>query len=308
MLMEKRKIVAFALSTVSAVVIAVIILLCINASLMKVPVKSQIPEPVARHESASQPSPAPADFSAIQTRNLFRTKLEAEIPIAKTEKEIEEEALWDIIRTMALKGVMTGQTKKDYYAVIDRGGQKGVWTYEIGEVVEKGLAVTEIRKDSVTIKKGNFKAVLKLFSPGFERLSALQAGGPAKEVPKRQTPQTVMDLNKEIRREGKTILLSKYLVERIKGDNTLLMASMAVKVEADERGQPTGYKVVSVDKGSLAQRMGIMSDDKLLEVNGYTLRTVEDLKRAYENLQNSTRFDIKVLRKGRAETLNYEIR
>jgi hypothetical protein len=39
---------------------------------------------------------------------------------------------------MALKGVVLGVKKKDQYAVIDRGAQKGVWTYEIGTRSKKG--------------------------------------------------------------------------------------------------------------------------------------------------------------------------
>jgi type II secretion system protein C len=315
-MMKKRKIVAFAISTVSAVVIAVVVLIFVNASLLRVPIRTQSVEAsMVRQASNTQQVPAPADFSAIQTRNLFRTKLEAELPKPKTEKEIEEERLTGIVKTMILKGVMTGR-KKDFYAVIDKGGQKGVWTYEIGEVVEGGLAVTEIRKDSVILQKGEFKVLLRLFTPTFERLSTAQAAA-SKETPKKQTPQPApvqkrepgaIDLTKEIRREGKTILLSRALVERIKADNTLLMSSMAVKMETDEKGQPTGYKVVTVDNNSLAQKMGILSGDKLVEVNGYALKTVEDLKRANQNLQNSTRLDIKVLRKGKVETLNYEVR
>ena len=54
---------------------------------------------------------------------------------------------------MALKGVMMSARKKDTYAVIDLGGQKGVWPYEKGEVVDKGLTVKEIRRDSGKTRK-----------------------------------------------------------------------------------------------------------------------------------------------------------
>ena len=74
-------------------------------------------------------------------RNLFRAKLQVEVPKPKTEKEIEEESLAAAVKAMALKGVMMGRRKKDTYAVIDLGGQKGVWTYEAGDVVDKGLTV-----------------------------------------------------------------------------------------------------------------------------------------------------------------------
>ena len=107
---------------------------------------------------------AEPDYKAITERNLFRAKLQVEIPKPKTEKEIEEEALTAIVKTMALKGVMLSPRKRDNYAVIDLGGQKGVWVYEPGDVIEKGLALKEIGKDSVRIEKEEFGVVLKLFS------------------------------------------------------------------------------------------------------------------------------------------------
>ena len=104
------------------------------------------------------------------------------------------------------------------------------------------------------------------------------------------------------------MLISKPLAEQIKKDNSLLFSSVAVKAETDARGQPTGYKIVAVDKGSVAQKMGILPDDTVQEVNGYKLNNAEDFKKAYDTLKNETRFEVRVLRKGRVETLRYEIR
>ena len=66
--------------------------------------------------------------------------------------------------------------------------------------------------------------------------------------------------------------------------------------------------MVGVDKGSLAQKLGIMPDDVLQEVNGFSVKTSEDMKKAHEALKNASTFEVKVLRKGKMETLHYEIR
>ena len=126
---------------------------------------------------------AEPDYKAITERNLFRAKLQVEIPKPKTEKELEEEALTAIVKTMALKGVMLSPRKRDNYAVIDLGGQKGVWVYEPGDVIERGLTVKEIRKDSVRIEKEEFGAVLKLFSSAYERTRTQQTAGVAAAKP-----------------------------------------------------------------------------------------------------------------------------
>jgi S1-C subfamily serine protease len=80
------------------------------------------------------------------------------------------------------------------------------------------------------------------------------------------------------------------------------MSSIAIKPGAD------GVKVVAVDQGSIAQRMGIAPDDTLQEVNGQKLSSAGDMNQVYEALKNATNFEVKVLRNGRSETLRYEIR
>ncbi len=320
-MMHIKKLVPFGISTALAILVAVVLLLFINASLLKIPLRARGPDlQAARPQSAAaeeQSRPEAAEYGAIGARNLFRAKLDAELPKQKTEKEIEEEALSNVMRTMALKGIMTGQKKSDYYAVIDRGGQKGVWTYEIGEVVERGLTITDIRKDSVSLQKADFKGILKLFSHSYERVPGMQAAVATKETLKKSPGQpapaqkarpSAIDFNKEIRKEGNTTVISRSLATQIKADNNLLMSSLAIKMETDARGEPAGYRIVSVDKGSLAQKIGILDGDKLVEINGFKLTTTEDLKKAYDILQVSSRFDIKVLRGGRTETLQYAIR
>jgi S1-C subfamily serine protease len=129
------------------------------------------------------------------------------------------------------------------------------------------------------------------------------------KTPKKETaaPRGA-DFSKDVKKEGKTTVLSKSLVDSIRTDSTVLMSSLAVKLSIDTAGKPNGYKVVSVDKGSLASKLGIMQEDVLQEVNGFSLKTAEDARKAHETLKNSSRFEVKVLRRGKVETLRYEIR
>ena len=224
--------------------------------------------------------------------------------------------LVNILRPMTLKGVMTGHQNRDFFAVIDRGGQKGVWTYEVGETIERGLAVTQIRKDAVVIEKGDFAAVLKLFAKSFERIPSTNAATAPKEtlkqedlklVKKTQPASHAEDFGKDVRKEGKTTVIPKSLAEKMRSDNTTIMSSLSVKPSTDTAGKPNGYKVVSVDGGSLAQKLGIRADDVLQEVNGYELKTIEDTKKAHDALKNASKFEVKVFRQGKVETLRYEI-
>jgi len=203
-----------------------------------------------------------------------------------------------IVKTMALKGVMLSPRKRDNYAVIDLGRQKGVWVYEPGDVTERGLTVKEITKDSVRIEKDEFGAVLRLFSSANELSQTRRPAGVAAARP----AIGKVDPGKEIKRKGSVTRISKSLAERLKTDNTMIMSAVAVKPS------PEGVRVVAVDKGSIAQQMGIAPDDTLQEVNGHKLGSTEDMSTVYESLKNATDFEVKVLRGGKSETLFYQIR
>lgn len=312
-MIRKPDIIPFAISTGIAVVAAVIILMAVDASLLRIPQTEVRPRlKPSGSQPATEASSSTPGYKAVTERNLFRAKLEAEIPKPKSEKEIEEELLTGIIRTMTLKGIMTGQGKKDHYAVIDRGGQKGVWTYEMGEVVEKGLVVKEIKKDTVVLQKGDFGALLRLFAINAERIavaSAVAAAGSGKDAsgPRKGSPQKKKQ-GAEIRREGKTLVIPKALAEQIKNDSTAIMSSVALKLATDASGRLSGYRVVAIDKGSIVGKMGLRPDDTLQAVNGRSLSSGEDLKKLYDDLKNVTKFQLKVLRQGKAETIFYEIR
>lgn len=300
--MGSVRIVPFTISTLSGVVVGVLVLLAVNAALLRVP---DVPQPLAEkpaQRASSQPAgPAEDEYKALMERNLFRAKLQLEIPKPKTEKEIEEETLTAAVKAMALKGVVLGAQKKDSYAVIDLGGQKGVWAFEPGELVDKGLALKEIRKDSIKLEKGEFAAILKLFSPVYERTTGSPPAGNQASV----APVGKVDLSKEmkgIRKEGSVTLIPKSLAEKLKANNNIVLSSVAVKASND------GLKVVAVDQGSIAQKIGIAPNDTLEEINGLKLNTSEDMSKVYDQLKDATDFEVTLLRNGKPETLRYEIR
>ena len=301
-----KKLIILGISTLSGVVAGIVVLIVANASLLRMPDVSPQVQPSGSRPNISQPAgPAEPDYKAIIERNLFRAKLQIEIPRAKSEKEIEEETLTAVVKSMALKGVMLSGNRRDSYAVIDLGGQKGVWVYEVGEVIENGLALKEIRKDSVMIEKGEFTAVLKLFASAFERVPASGTAkiGRAQDAgAKAGTRPAKEGQGGDISKEGSLTVISKSLAQKLKTDNNVIMSSIAVKPGSD------GLKVVTVDRGSIAERIGIAPDDTIQEVNGHTLGSSEDVSAIYEALKNATDFEVRVLRGGKPETLRYEIR
>lgn len=316
--LSKAYVIPVAVSTALAAILAIVVLIFVNASLMKIPVQGGVKNGYGKSAAVGDASEnGRADYKAITERNLFRARLQVEIPKPRSEKEIEEEALVNAMRNLTLKGVWFGEKKANNYAVIDKGQQKGVWTYEIGEAVDGGLVVTEIQRNSVTLAKNDFVATIKLFAKGFERVRVPGTTVPVAKTEERDKRKvekkpvaapTQAELSKEIRSEGRTIVVSKTLVDRIRADASVFMSAVAVKAAVDKTGKADGFQVVSVDRGSLAEKMGIAPNDIVQEVNGFRIRTSEDVKKATGTFNNANRFEVKVLRGNQPRTLYYEVK
>jgi S1-C subfamily serine protease len=116
------------------------------------------------------------------------------------------------------------------------------------------------------------------------------------------------DYSKEITRKGKVVVVSRMLANKIKADSSIVTAALTVKASLDKRGKGNGYRIVAVDKGSLAQKLGILKNDIIQEVNGLKLVSSDDIKQAEERFKDSADFRVKIIRKGRVGNLYYEIR
>jgi S1-C subfamily serine protease len=54
--------------------------------------------------------------------------------------------------------------------------------------------------------------------------------------------------------------------------------------------------------------MGIAPNDIVQEVNGLSVKSPEDIKKAQGAFNNTNKFEIKVLRGGQSRTLYYEVK
>lgn len=303
---KKAYILIFCTLFIVAIFLSFLTLSFINYKLSTFPIKEKVR--LNSGKNTKEPEKEGNLKDLILQKNLFKAKLNVELPKPKTEKEIEAELLEAIVKEMSLKGVMLGQNT-DSYAVIDRGAKKGVWAYSKGEVIEKNLAVYEIKPNEVMLKKDEFAYTLKLFAKGYEKRQVPAKVDKIDSEKKGQTKVTVPAT--AIKKEGARIVVDKKFAESVKNDKNFLnsiASTVAVKANLDSKGSPNGIKVVSVDRGSLPEKIGILPNDIIQEINGYKLTSNEDVGKAYETLKNSNRFEVKILRKGAPKTLYFEIK
>ena len=111
------------------------------------------------------------------------------------------------------------------------------------------------------LQKGDFDIVLRLFASAAERSKGASIPSPAAK----RVVAKIEAGKDDIKREGSVTRISKALADRLKADGNTLMSSIAIKPMAN------GVKVVAVDQGSIAQKMGITAERYLQEVNGQKL-------------------------------------
>src|SRR4029077_13756084 len=75
-----------------------------------------------------------------------------------------------------------------------------------------------------------------------------------------------------------------------------------------EGGQPKGFKMYSIQPGSLLANIGLMNGDVVEKINGYDLSTPEKALQVYGLLKNEKSITVDVQRNGQNKTLSYSIR
>ena len=108
-----------------------------------------------------------------------------------------------------------------------------------------------------------------------------------------------------ITRQGKFIVVTKELAEDAIKDNEIVLSSVAIKTRVGKDGKLAGYELFEIDKGSIPEKIGFKSGDRVTAVNGIAAR---DLEKNRASLQSAGRFEITVYRKGKARKIFVEVR
>jgi type II secretory pathway component PulC len=103
--------------------------------------------------------------------------------------------------------------------------------------------------------------------------------------------------------KGRTIV-SRSLADRIREDNRVVLSTVAIQATKLKNEDPA-FKVVQIDKGAIAERLGFKAGDIVWKVNGLDLKTAEG---QFDRLEKLDEFEVLVLRGGKKKLLRFEIR
>lgn len=102
-----------------------------------------------------------------------------------------------------------------------------------------------------------------------------------------------------------------YRIERAEVDRALAnlneVATQARVVPSYKNGKPNGFKMFSIKKGSIYDKIGLQNGDVIQRINGYDMNSPDRALEIFAKLRDATSLAIEVQRRGDPRTFNYAI-
>ncbi|MFY1825509.1 type II secretion system protein GspC [Myxococcus fulvus] len=192
-------------------------------------------------------------------------------------------------RRARLVGTLTSREAHWSLASVEDLDSRRVRSLRVGDVLQDSEVVAIERERVIVTVQG--------------RREVIDRGGPSGSVAPMPRPTADAD----IRRVGehRYEVPGRYLdLERWTGGSTLSDARM---VPAFKDGKAQGFKVLSVRKGSLYEKLGLQNGDVLQRINGMPLDSLEKAMETYMLLKNQRHLEIEIERGGRTLRLAYDV-
>lgn len=231
---------------------------------------------VVKETSPKKESPAQAPVDASQIKNLAKTPLD-----------------------VRLRGTAVRDGGGSFAVIEDRSARKED-LYRIGDMVLGKAKVIQIFQDRVVIVREGKEEILELL------VEKEETKGRRRKVASSKRPPLV--LGRGVRRLGSNRWsISREELESAKANMSQLMTQVRIVPNFTE-GKPDGFKLLSIKRGSLFDRLGLRNGDIVRKINGAPLDNPQKAFEIYGELESGQSISLGVLRGGREQTLNYELK
>ncbi len=221
-----------------------------------------------------------SDYDPIIERNLFNTKSGAERP----PEPVVFENLQPTSLKLKLLGTVSGDQGKTF-AVIQNATRKQQQLYRVGDTIQSAT-VKMILREKVVLSVNGKDEIL--------------------EIDRTQTKKTRLLSRKSATTDSHNITIKRSKVEAVAKNVNKLMQQARVRPHFTN-GKADGLSLTGIKPNSIFHDMGLKSGDIITSVNGKTIESVEDILTFYKSLQTSESVHLKLKRRGRLKTIDYDI-
>ena len=240
------------------------------------------PLPQAQKSHQAKHTKTKLDYKAVIERNLFGgDPYGPKAPPQKEEQKPEDLPLSKL--KLKLKGTIVDKNGKYSTAIIEDLVRKTQDLCHVGDKVKNAL-IKKIARTYVIINTGSRDEILAM-NPD--------------EMGKKSSPQ--------IQRTGSgKIKVSRKLIEHSMSNLASIMQDALIKPYF-RRGMVEGFKITRIRNGSLYSQLGLKNGDVLVAINNEKLDDPRKLLTLYDRFKNLNEIKLKIKRRGRQETLSYQL-
>ncbi len=246
------------------------------------------------------PSHSPlADYAAIAKRNIFNSSDQEQAAAPVVEETLNLETLKQTDLKLKLWGTVTGQNEGDY-AVIEDAKAREQNLYRAGDTIQNAV-VKLILREKVILKVGANDEILAMEenigqgrrSPAARRdVRSPSSPSPAARLPVSSYPRKIR--------------LQADQVEKAMENLGELMEQATLRPHIED-GQSAGISITGIKPNAIFRKMRLRNGDIITGVNGDAIESVEDAVKVVEQLSSGSDIQLQIKRRGREQSLDYNI-
>jgi len=228
-----------------------------------------------------------SNYKTIIDRNLFNTKTGA----TKKPKPVDLEALKQTELKLKLWGTVTGDGGRTY-AVIEEKKERKQNLYRTGDTIQNATVKMILRQRVVLTVDGKDEIL------AMEEMLSRKTG---RRIAKKATRQPV-----KRPKHARSIAIKRSVMENAVQNLNDLMKQVRIRPHFRD-GKPDGLSLTGIRPSSIFRRMGLRNGDIIMGVDGEKIVSVDDALKFYKRLKSSSGMNLQIKRRGRLQTMNYQI-
>ncbi len=245
----------------------------------------------------------PSHYAVIHERDLFHSakeKVATKKPGGTSKKVvIKEGALEKTSLQVRLRGTVHRE-KGNSVAIIEDLKTRKQDLYHVGDMISGEAKLIAVSRNKVYLERNGKQEILEVYEKTEEK--------PSERLAERPPLGRSISTGRGIKRlsADRYRIPQEDLKDAFENMNELLTQVRVVPNFKD--GEPDGFKLLSIKRGSLIQRAGLRDGDIVKRVNGIEIDSPDKAFEVYEQVRNEPLITVEVLRGGSKKTFRYEVR
>ena len=228
-------------------------------------------------------------YEDVAKRNLFKIALLDDLNKKDAPTEIETLDLTDL--KLKLWGTIVAGDKNSR-AIIEETKSRKQKLYKVGDTIQTATLKHILRNEVVLTVNGKD-----------EKLQIERKGGSKKS---RRSSSRKTSSSDMVSTSSKDIAVKRSMIDESMKNLNSLMKDVRIRPHF-KNGESDGLIVSGIKSGSVFKKLGLRNGDIIMGVDGSQIESVDDAMKLYSGLKDLENMKVDIKRRGRVQTLNFNI-